>query len=178
MNTYIIGDIREDFISDINTSMMLEGYSFQLYTASDFDDVRKLTSQYKNAVVVLSENIVEDADIDTLPVKPYGYATTPKGKTVFQSIGVSCIGLCRTSAELLEALETKDLKNVPRKNVPSQNASTAPNSKKRAAISQRRNSPHSVSISPKQNLRNLPHPLHRPRHRLIRRCRRDSFRRK
>lgn len=163
MNTYIIGDIREDFISDINTSMMLEGYSFQLYTASDFDDVRKLTSQYKNAVVVLSENIVEDADIDTLPVKPYGYATTPKGKTVFQSIGVSCIGLCRTSAELLEALETKELKNVPRKNTPTQNASTAQNSKKASNNQSTKKQPAQRQHQPKaESSESTPSPAQTP----------------
>ena len=110
MKTVIIGDIRDEFISDINTTLMLEGYPLKVLTATTFGKFAVSAASEKNAVAVLCDNMLDDADVSELNAPVYGYATTPTGNGALNDGGISSLGICRTSKELLDILAEDDIK--------------------------------------------------------------------
>lgn len=112
MKTFILGDSRSDFIADINTSMLLEGYPFQVITAKTLQDIQAAAQSHPNAVVIISETLLQDADLSPIQNKKYGYSITPDGNALIQAAGIPSIGLCRTSENLLTSLGNEPLKVV------------------------------------------------------------------
>lgn len=110
MKTYILTESRKDFLTDINTSMLLEAYPFQLIQAVSLQDAAMQLTKNPSAILIISEAVLDGADKSSIPAKAFGYATTPSGNETLQSFGIASIGLCRTSGALLDALSNEPLK--------------------------------------------------------------------
>lgn len=73
MKKYIIGDARSGFLSDINTSMLLDGFPFDVKTAKSFDEVAAFAASDKAAIIVINDNLLDSFD-----------STMLDGRTVYE----------------------------------------------------------------------------------------------
>lgn len=112
MKQFVLGDARNDFISDINTSMLLEGYPFQMFAVSTLAEVISTAQSHPQAVVILGETMLQDADLGPIQNQKYGYAVTPQGAATIAAAGLASIGICHTSEELLTSLCNDPLQTV------------------------------------------------------------------
>jgi len=112
MNTFIVCDSRNDFQNDIRTSIMLDAYPLEVKASLSFQDACMQAVKYPGAYIILSETVLKNADLSTLPRKAYGYSVTPNGARILQAAGIDSLGLFRTSGDLLEALCNDPLKVV------------------------------------------------------------------
>ena len=69
MKTYILCDSRTEFLSDINNSLILDAYPFQIIQAKSLQEAASEATKNKNADIVLSEVVLKDADLSVLPRK-------------------------------------------------------------------------------------------------------------
>lgn len=131
MRNFIVCDSRTDFLNDINTSLLLEAYPFQVNMTKSFSEACAQATKYPGADIILSEIVLDDANLSALPRKPYGYAVTPNGNQRLQALGVRSLGLCRTSAALLNALSQDPLKIVQGTIADKDNVKRAPDNRQR-----------------------------------------------
>lgn len=102
MRLIILGDARNDFLSDVTTSMMLEGYPFQLIQARTLTEVQTQANKNPGAEVVISESLLDGTPINLR--NAYGFSFTPGGNGKVTGSGLNFIGMFRTSGALLDTL--------------------------------------------------------------------------
>lgn len=107
MRLIILGDARNDFLSDVTTSMMLEGYPFQLIQARTLTEVQTQANKNPGAEVVISESLLDGTPVDIR--NAYGFSFTPSGNGKVTSSGLNFIGMFRTSGALLDTLTLSPL---------------------------------------------------------------------
>lgn len=113
MKKYIIGDARSGFLSDINTSMLLDGFPFDVKTAKSFDEVAAFAASDKAAIIVINDNLLDSFDSTMLDGRTvYGYAANPNSMDAMQAAGIVCLGMFKTSDTLLRALSKDQLRSA------------------------------------------------------------------
>lgn len=154
MTIYILGDNRQDFISDVKTSMMLDPYSFRILDANNITDAKNLYQQNNADYIILSETLLKNTNAEGLTdaQNVYGYSVTPNGDNYLSSIGVPSLGQCRTSQDLLEALCNNPL-NVVNKVIPTPTPTPTPT----ATVISNNSNPN-----PNPNLTSQPEPQPQP----------------
>lgn len=110
MKTFILGDSRMQFQADISTALMLDSYPFEVIQAKNFEEVSVQADQNRDAIIVISDSMVNQYDPDRLRDRVvYGYVSNPNMVAKLQELGINCIGLHKTSKSLLGALTQEQL---------------------------------------------------------------------
>lgn len=129
MKTFILCDPRNDFLTDIKTSMLLESYPFHVVLGKSLAECANLLLQNPDAIVILSELVLKDADLSLLRGRTiYGYTNTLAGANILRAAGILSLGMYGTSEALLNALSKDPLPTASdstiakeaRKEIPSQ----------------------------------------------------------
>ena len=131
----LLGDIRQDFLDDVNTTMMLEGFPLSIRSFTSFHKLAQASSNDKSSIAVICDNMFDDIDLGAITAAQiYGYATSTAGNSALLTAGVPSLGICRTSKELLDKLAENDIKaerpaprsqQTPRADTQASNASPA-----------------------------------------------------
>lgn len=113
MKKYIIGDARSGFLSDINTSMLLDGFPFDVKTAKSFDELAAFAASDKASLIVINDSLLDTFDPAMLDGRTvYGYTANPNNTGAMQAAGIVCLGMFKTSDTLLRALSKDQLRAV------------------------------------------------------------------
>ena len=110
MRNIILCESRNAFRNDITTALMLDSYPLNLTMAKNFEEFLVAADKNKDYIPVISDSILNEYDGARLPGRTvFGYASTPDGIRSLQEYGVSCMGLLKTSEQLLSALTAASL---------------------------------------------------------------------
>lgn len=110
MRNIILCESRNAFRNDITTALMLDSYPLNLTMTKNFEEFLVAADKNKDYIPVISDSILNEYDGARLPGKTvFGYASTPDGIRSLQENNVSCMGLLKTSEQLLSALTAVSL---------------------------------------------------------------------
>lgn len=109
MTNVIVVDVREDFLADINTRMVLddERNLSVLTTLTSAEHLHIALQRYKADIVAVCDNLIdtqEDWSYDNIAV--VGYAATPEGALKISAKGLPSYGVVRQVSVLLDKLES------------------------------------------------------------------------
>ena len=106
MKKIIFADTNKAFISDIQTKLVLEDdYSIKPILAHDIYEVYELMEKATSAIVVIGPGIIEQTEFDITRFADkqlYGFVYNGKDIGKFQSAGVACVGVTKTTDKLLD----------------------------------------------------------------------------
>lgn len=128
MRNIILCESRNAFRNDITTALMLDSYPLNLTMTKNFEEFLVAVDKNKDYIPVISDSILNEYDGARLPGRTvFGYASTPDGIRSLQEYGVSCMGLLKTSEQLLFALTAASLPvmGAARKETPKASPPTA-----------------------------------------------------
>ena len=108
MNRVIVVDAREDFLTDVNTRMILDDERDLsiVTTLTSAEHLHVALQRYQADVIAVCENVIdtqEDWDFDGVTV--VGYALSPEGNRKFKEKDIPCYGMVRKVTVLLDYLE-------------------------------------------------------------------------
>lgn len=110
MKSFTLYDSRNGFRQDISSAMLMESYPFKLTMVKNFEEFAVACGNNPDTIPVISDTAIDDFDAARMSAKPvFGYASASDGIRILQERGVTCIGLLKTSARLLDALSSPSL---------------------------------------------------------------------
>ena len=110
MKVFILYDNRNSFRQDITSAMMLESYPFRLSMVKNFEELVAEGANNHDATLIASDTAMDDYESDRMQGRTvFGYASIPDGIRTLQENNVTCLGLFKTSAKLLDALSAPTL---------------------------------------------------------------------
>lgn len=107
MNRIVLIDKRQNFLSDVNTRMIMDDErSFTIETVlSEATAIWGVIDQYKPTMLVISENMIEDMPDWDFPIPVVMYASDALGMKKINEVGFDSYGIVISSQDLLDAID-------------------------------------------------------------------------
>lgn len=114
-NTYILADIKKDWINEVQNTLMLEDYPFKIISVKAIDPLYKEVSNHPDAKIIISADLAQDERFNLADYAGRyitGFARNLNEAEALKANGVGCIGITKRVDKFLEVLSLPELPSM------------------------------------------------------------------